>query len=186
MAEKGKGKRFFSALGGLILVLIAAGVIYLTAVLLQPTGADGPDAFAAAPTRAPVTRMQAAQMDDAGQMARMFEGRLPAIPSLTPRGRGENRTHDSGAARLVTLAYNGVTISAVQPATAAPLLLHSELDVSTRSDLTALNLPAVLAHKGEAYCLYFSDEAAAYAIYAPKAGEDEFLALIGRLQWVTP
>jgi len=185
MAGKGKGKRFFSALGGLILVLIAAGVIYLTVVLLQPPGDDGRDTYAAA-TRAPVTRMQAAQMDDAKQLARMYEGRLPAVPSLTPRGRGENKTHDGSAARLVTLFYNGVTISAVQPASAAPLLLHGEMDISTRSDLTALNLPAVLASRGSAYCLYFSDEDAAYSVYAPKATEEEFLSLIDRLQWITP
>lgn len=186
MAGKGKCKRFLSGLGGLILVLIAAGMIYVAAVLLQTPEAEKQDAYAAAPTRAPVTRMQAAQMDDAGQLARMFEGRLPVIPSLTPRGRGENATHDGAAARLVTLIYNGVTISAVQPATAAPLLLHGDLDISTRSDLTALNLPAVLASRGDAYCLYFSDENAAYAVYAPQASEADFLALIGHLSWVNP
>ena len=79
-----------------------------------------------------------------------------------------------------------LSLSAVQPATAAPLLLHGDLDVELRSDLTVLNLPAVLASRGNARCLYFSDEAAAYALYAPDAAEDVFLSLIPRLSWVEP
>ena len=66
------------------------------------------------------------------------------------------------------------------------VLLHGDLDVELRSDLTVLNLPAVLASRGNARCLYFSDEAAAYALYAPDAAEDVFLSLIPRLSWVEP
>lgn len=187
MAGKGKAKRLLSGLGGVILSLIAAAAVYLAAVMLQSPGAKPPQETASAEkTRPPVTRMQAAAMDDASAMARMFECRLPALPGLTPKGRGVNTAHDGGAARLVTLSYNGAAISAVQPASAAPLLLRGELDVTLRSDLTVLNLPAVLAERGRACCLYFSDETAAYSFYAPDAEEGEFLDLAARLIWVEP
>ncbi len=186
MAGKGTGRRILGRVAGAVLALIAAAAVYLAAVLLQSPGADKPESYTAAEKRPPVTRMQAAAMDDAAQMARMFEYRLPALPGLTPRGRGENVRHDGADARLVTLSYNGVVISAVQPAAAAPLLLHGDMDVVLRSDLTALNLPAVLAERGNARCLYFSDESAAYAVYAPDASQEDFLLLIPRLVWVEP
>lgn len=186
MAGTGKWKRFFSRLGGAALALIAAGLVFLAAVLLQSPGDSQKAASVPAAEQAPVTRMQAAQMDDVSALARMFESRLPALPGWTPHGRGENALHDGAPARLVTLTYNGVILSAVRPASAAPLLLHGELDVALRSDLTVLNLPAVLAQKGRAHCLYFSDESAAYAVYAPDAEEEAFLAVIPRLAWVLP
>lgn len=185
MAGKGSVKRLLSGLGGVILALVAAAAIYLAAVLLQSPG-EKPETAAADKPRSTVARMQAAAMDDAGAMARMFENRLPAIPNMTPKGRGVNTTHDGETARLVTLNYNGVVISAVQPASAAPLLLHGELDVSLRGDLNILNLPAVLAQKGRSHCLYFSDEAASYAVYAPDAEESDFLNLAAHLTWVEP
>ena len=186
MAGKGILKRALARGAGALLALVAAAAVYLAAVLLQSPGADRAESYTAPEQRPPVTRMQPAAMDDAAQMARMFEYRLPALPGLTPRGRGVNALHDGADARLVTLSYTGVTISAVQPATAAPLLLHGELDVVLRSDLTVLNLPAVLAEKGSARCLYFSDEGAAYAVYAPDAAEEDFLRLIPRLTWIDP
>lgn len=186
MAGKGKAKRLLTGLGGVVLSLIAAAAVYLAAVMLQSPGARPQENAAPEKTRPPVTRMQAAAMDDASAMARMFECRLPALPGLTPKGRGVNASHDGEPARLVTLSYNGAVISAVQPASAAPLLLRGELDVTLRGDLTVLNLPAVLAERGRARCLYFSDEAAAYSLYAPEAEEEEFLALAAGLHWVEP
>ena len=186
MAGKGNVKRFFGRAAGVALALAAAGLVYLAAVLLQSPAEHRLESAAPRETRPPVTRMQAAQMDDAAALARMFEGRLPVLPGLALQGRGENAVHDGAAARLVTLTYSGIVLSAVQPASAAPLLLHGELDVALRSDLTALGLPAVLAEKGNARCLYFSDEAAAYSVYAPNAEESVFLQLIGHLAWTEP
>ena len=188
MADKPKGicARLFSRLGGMILALLAAALIYLAAVLLQSPGANRQEGLITEETQPPVTRMQAATMNDARELARMFESRLPVLSGYQLSGQGVNTSHDGATARLVNLYYNGVTLSAVQPATAAPLLLHGDLDVELRSDLTVLNLPAVLASRGNARCLYFSDEAAAYVLYAPDAAEDVFLSLIPRLSWVEP
>ena len=186
MAGKGNVKRWGSRAAGVLLALLAAGLVYLAAVLLQSPAERRQESAAPRETQPPVTRMQAAQMDDAAAMARMFESRLPTLPGLPMQGRGENTAHDGATARLVTLTYSGVVLSAVRPASAAPLLLHGELDVALRSDLTALNLPAVLAEKGKARCLYFSDETAAYSVYAPNAEEDVFLQVVSHLAWVEP
>ncbi|MBQ9263650.1 MAG: hypothetical protein IJ189_05500 [Clostridia bacterium] len=186
MAENGRFKRFLGHVGSLILTLIAAALIYLAAVLLQSPGSNQEEGYIVQEDIAPVTRMQAATMNDAAALARMFENRLPALEGFAPNGQGVNTAHDGGVARLVTLSYNGVTISAVRPATAAPLILHKDLDIVLRSDLTVLNLPAMLASRGSAFCLYFSDESASYAVYAPQAEEEAFLALIPRLSWVNP
>ncbi len=188
MADKKTGfcKRLFSRLGSMILALVAAVLIYLAVVLLQTPGAKRQDAYIVEETQPPVTRMQAATMNDARELARMFEARLPVLSGYRLSGQGVNTSHDGENARLVNLYYNGVTISAVRPSAAAPLLLHGELNVDLRSDLTVLNLPAVMAAKGNARCLYFSDETTAYSIYAPNAEEDAFLALLPRLSWVSP
>ncbi|MBR1585410.1 MAG: hypothetical protein IJ662_07725 [Clostridia bacterium] len=186
MAGKGKFKRVMSRVGGVLLALLAAALVYLAAVLLQVPGVNQEEGYIVKEEPAPVTRMQAASMGDTAALAKMFEARLPVLQGLTPNGQGVNRTHDGSPARLVTLQYNGLTISAVQPAAAAPLLLHSELDVTLRSDLTVLNLPAVMASRGSAYCLYFSDETTAYAMYAPEAEEQDFLTVASRLTWVNP
>ena len=188
MAEKEKSRlrRLISRLSGMILALIAAAVIYLALVMLQTLGVAN-KAEPGTPEKQPaITRMQAATMNDVRELARMYEARLPVLSGYKLSGRGENATHDGGVARVVRLYYNGVTISAVRPASAAPLLLHGELDITLRTDRTVLNLPAVLACRNGAYCLYFSDETSAYTLYAPQAEEEEFLSLASRLSWVAP
>ena len=186
MAEKRGIKRVLARMGTALLALTAGVLVYLAAVLLQSPAQHGQDAFIVEEAPQAVTRMQSATMMDASALARMFESRLPVLNGLTPEGKAVNTSYDGGVARLVTLRYNGVTLAAVQPAAAAPLLLHGELDVQLRSDLTVLGLPAVLASKGSAHCLYFSDEAASYTVYAPEADEKTFLSLIPRLSWVNP
>lgn len=186
MADKKTGRNIAGKLGGLLLALVAAGAVYLAAVLLHSPSVTE-KVVSPAPTAAPpVARMQAATMDDPAALARMFENRLPMLPGYKLNGQGVNTTYDGATARLVTLNYNGLTLSAVRPAAAAPLLLHGELDLSLRSDLTVLNLPAVLAAKGQAMCLYFSDENAAYSLYAPQVEEETFLGLLPHLNWAEP
>ena len=74
MADKPKGicARLFSRLGGMILALLAAALIYLAAVLLQSPGANRQEGLITEETQPPVTRMQAATMNDARELARMF------------------------------------------------------------------------------------------------------------------
>ncbi len=176
-------KRCFAALGTMALVLVAMAVIYVVAVLLASPKDKARDSFVVQEDTGALAPMQAASGSDAAQMARLFGAPLPVLRGYPSACDGRNTTHDGQTARLVTLTYPGVVISAVRPSSAAPLLLRPGLSLQLRSDLTALNLPAALASRGREHCLYFSDEHAAYAIYAPNCTEEEFLqmlALVGQ------
>ena len=184
MAEKqGKNKirRLLSGLVSVLLGLSLVAVIYLAAVLLSSPGAQEEESWVVQEEPQPITRMQAANMSDVQGLAQLFGAPLPALPGFAPAGEGRNTSHDGQLARQVTLQYNGFTVTAVRPASAAPLLLHPELSVSLRGDLTVMNLPAVLASRENAYCAYFSSDTAAYSIYAPAAQEEDFLTLLGRI-----
>lgn len=180
-----KAKRFFSGLGTAALALVAMAVIYVVAVLLSSPGDKARGSFVVQEEEEALLPMQASSGSDAAQMAQLFGAPLPVLQGYTPACEGRNVTHDGQSARLVTLTYPGMVISAVRPAAAAPLLLRAGLSLQLRSDLTALNLPAALASRGSEHCLYFSDEHAAYSIYAAGCTEDEFLqllALIGQVK----
>ena len=117
-------------------------------------------------------------------MGHMLGAPLPQFSGHTPAGEARNTRHDGQTVRQVTLTYPGLVITAVRPASAAPLLLRNELSIQSRSDLTVMNLPATLAGKGSSHCLYFSSEFAAYSLYAPNATEEEFLSLLRQITQV--
>lgn len=177
-----KNHRLLGALGRILLALLLMAAVYLAAVLLEAPGEEK-DSFVVQEDAPAVTRMQSAVMDDAAALAQMFGAPLPSLPGLTPRGEAGNSEYDGSPARVATLKYEGLTVSAVQPAAAAPLLRRGELEVSFQSSLTVLGLPAMLAEKEEQRCLYFSSEGAAYAVYSPNASQEDFLSLIALLQW---
>ncbi len=177
-------RRFFGGLTGLLLALILMGVIYLAAVLLHAPETDGQSAFIVEEEKAPVTPLTASSSSDPRALAQLLGAPLPQLADYTPAGAARNVAHDGQTVRQVTLDYGGLIITAVNPASAAPLLLREEMTVQSRSDLTVMNLPAVWACRGESHCLYFSSEFAAYSIYAPKATEEEFFAMLGRISQV--
>ncbi|MBR5109225.1 MAG: hypothetical protein IK099_03435 [Clostridia bacterium] len=163
----------FLGLGALLLM----GVVYVAAILLQM-----PDEEANAPST-PLTRMQPAAMNDAQALAALFGAPLPCLPGYAMAGSGTNADYEGSVARVATLQYSGVTITAVRPAAAAPLLLRKELSVEMQSGLSVLNLPALSASKGNARCVYLSGADAAYAVYAPQAAQEDFLSMLEKLAW---
>lgn len=181
--QKSKFGKLVRRLLVIALVFLLMSLIYVGAVLLQLPGNADEGSFVVEEENAPITRMQAAQMNDAQALAGLFGAPLPMLPGVTPEGQGGNATHDGANVRVAALRYEGLTVTAVRPASAAPLLLHGDLSVSLRSDLTVLNLPAVLANKGDRQCVYLTGENAAYSIYAPQATEEEFLSVLRRLVW---
>ncbi|MBR4539318.1 MAG: hypothetical protein IKO52_10800 [Clostridia bacterium] len=184
MPEKqGKGKRFFKSVIAVIGSVLLMGAVYLAAVLIQSPVDGLAGSFVVEDEEETVTRMQPAQIDDAQSLASLFGAPLPVVPSLLIRGQAGNTTHDGQDVRVATLQYEGLVVTAVRPASAAPLLLRGELSVSLKSDLTVLNHPAVLASRGGARCVYFSNESAAYSIYTPQADEEAFLEVLKRLTW---
>ena len=186
MSEKKSGGKFRRALAhaGLTLLSLALmAAVYVAAVLVHSPEAEEPS-FVVREEQEAVTRLQAASTSDVAALARVFGSRLPAVPDAAMNGEASNASHDGQIARLAVLRYNGLTISAVRPAAAAPLLLHGELSVELRSGLDVQNLPVMLASREDAFCAYFADETAAYAVYAPHASREDFLSLLERIAWV--
>ncbi len=178
---KGKGilKSIFAVLGAVLLM----GAVYLAAVLVQSPTDGMAGSFVVDEGEEIVTRMQPAQSDDARALSALFGAPLPMLAGFAPIGQAGNTTHDGQNVRVATLQYEGLMITAVRPASAAPLLLRGELSVSMTNELTVLNHPAMLASRGGAHCVYFSNESAAYSIYTKQADEADFLAVLKRMAW---
>ncbi len=184
MPEKqGKGKRLFKTVFAVIGSVLLMAVVYLAAVLIQSPVDGMAGSFVVEDEEEIISRMQPAQTYDAQSLAAMFGAPLPVVPSLLIQGQAGNTTHDGQNVRVASLLYEGLVITAVRPASAAPLLLRSELSVSLTSDLTVLNHPAVLATRDGAKCVYFTGESTAYSIYTPQADEEAFLEVLKRLTW---
>ena len=185
MAEQVRNGKGSGAIGRIFLVLgvvLLMAVIYISTILLQ-IPEDETDSYVASESPAPITRMQPAAMNDAPALAGLFGAPLPCLPGYAMRGQGDNTNYEGSIARIATLQYSGVTISAVRPAAAAPLLLHEDLSVAMRSGLSILHTPAVQAEKGNARCVYFSTADASYSVYAPQAGEEDFFHMLDSLEW---
>ena len=184
MAEEIRSDRKISPVGRVFLVLgvlLLMAVAYVAAVLLQSPDEQA-NRLAFPSEREDVPRMQPAAMSSPQALSELFGEPLPSLPGYAKPGEGTNADYEGTNARIATLRYSGVTISAVRPA-AAPLLLRGELSVTLRGDLSVLSLPAMLAEKGNARCVYFSSTDAAYSVYAPQAGEEDFFAMLEKLQW---
>ena len=186
MPEKqgnGRGKRLFKSIFAVSGTVLIMGIIYLAAILLQAPTDGTAGSFVVDDGQDTVSRMQPAETGDPGSLASLFGAPLPMLPGLTSRGQAGNTSHDGLNVRVAVLQYEGLTVTAVRPASAASLLLRDKLSVSLMSDLTVLNHPAVLASRGGAHCVYFTNESAAYSIYTPQADEADFLAVLKRLTW---
>ena len=175
-------KRILSALLSLFLM----GAVYVTTVLLDNPADNREGSFVVEEEKTPVTRMQPARMNDVQALADLFGAPLPALRGQNAEGEGVNASHDGETARMVTLRYGDLVITAVRPASAAPLLLRSGLSVSPRTDITALNMPVTLTGRGRVFCAFMTGEDAAYSVYVPDASESDFVSLLSRLSWVTP
>lgn len=180
--QKSKIRSALSHLVTVILCLILMGTVYVAAILLQPDSDSEKGSFVVQEEKEAITRMQSAAMTDIPALAGLFGAPLPYLPGVNAAGQGENTAHDGETVRICTVTYPGVIITAVRPVSASPLLLRESLSLSMRSDLTVLNLPAALAEKGDARCVYFMNEDAAYSVYAVLAEED-FLRVLDSLSW---
>ena len=172
------GKRLAAALGALILMAI----VYVAVVLLDRPDADKQGMYAV--TDEDITPLQAAQFTDPALLAQSFGVEIPCLKGYPMRGTARNAVYDGKTARLITLEYDGLTVTAARPASAAPLLLRDALTLTTENNITILGIPAALAEKGAEKCLYLVTSSAAYAVYAPNMTRDDFLAVAARLTLV--
>ena len=178
MEKRSKARGFFRFIGWLLGGILIIAVVYGIAILLHSPDIE-PEKKEAAEI---VTPMQAGASTDVRALSALFGARLPYLPDYAMNGQAANLVWGGQTVRKVTLTYNGFTVSAVRPANAASVLLRKELTVTARDDLTLLGMPVLLAGKGAAYCAYFSDEQAAYSVYAPDADEETFLQLLNKLK----
>ena len=169
-----------------LLSLLLMGLVYCAAVLLQGPADAREGSFVVEEEKEPVTRMQPAKMNDAQALADLFGAPLPTLPGQSAEGEGANAVHDGETARVATLRYGDTVITAVRPASAAPLLLRSGLSVSLRTDITALNMPVMLTGRDRIFCAFMTGEDAAYSVYVPDATENDFVSLLSRLAWALP
>lgn len=177
-----KLSRFGRFLAGALGALILMALVYVGIVLIDRPDADEQGRYAV--TDEEITPLLAAQFTDPALLARSFGVEIPCLRGDPMRGTARNAVYDGKTARLVTLEYDGLTITAARPASAAPLLLRDQLSLSTDRTFTLLNIPATLATRGNERCFYFVTASAAYAVYAPDMGEEEFIAAAGRLSLV--
>lgn len=180
--KNGSKRRVVRRLLGALLSLILMAAVYVAAVLIHfPTPED--DSYVVEEEQEEVTRLQPAASADVYALARLFGSRLPVLSGAAMTGETLNAVHDGRTARMAVLRFSGFTVTAVRPASAAPLLMRGEMSVELRSGLEVQNLPVMLCTAGDALCAYFADEGAAYSIYAPKAAREDFLSLLERIEW---
>lgn len=178
-----KSKSFFRRLlsGTVYAVgLTAAAVICFLLVLLltgQFEGLSQPDAVGTDP-------LNPGQTTDAHALADIFGQEIPVLPGYPMHGQALNTSYNGRNVRMAILQYDGFTVTCVQPAFAAPLLVKNQLSLSLKEGFAVDGLPAVMAEKDGAYCLYFNTDHAAYSLFAPAADEDSFLQLAQKIKLI--
>ena len=164
--------------------LLLCGAVYVAVTLLESPEAMPRDSFRVVEEDPILSPLQASSSGNVQALASLFGAPLPALPGLAVSGEARNLSHDGRTVYQVTLRYSGASVTAVRPASAAPLLLLEDYAVSLRSDITVANLPGVLAEKDGQYCLYFSNDYAAYRLTASAENADAFLRLADMLRFV--
>lgn len=163
-------KCVFGALG---VGLVAAVLAVLAIVAAPPEEVRRANAYAVAEFE----QLPAIPATDATQMpllTRVFGHRLYFVNGMGLSGTVRNDSFEGKMARVATIHFGEATLYAVRPAIAAPLILQAGLDLSLNDNLVVAGLPAMYAQSGDARCLYFSDDAAAYAFYAPQMAQTQF------------
>ena len=161
-----------------IFVLLFAAAVYVSVVLSYPENV--PETISSASDVPDASYASVSATDDIAALTGAF-GALPVIPDAPFTGTVKTVTAGGENAQYVLLDYGSCEISAVRPLSAASLLARSGMKVMIRESVVCQGLSGILARKGDAFCFTFSDASAAYCLYAPHAGEDEFLSLIQRL-----
>lgn len=159
-------KKLFSALSFLLILLLSA--LFLLA------GSKSPSVSAPAQALSGVGSIASA--DHAALVAR-FGAPIPYL-STVGSGRVEDTVYAGGYARtFVFTDTTGLTVSAVRPAAAAPLLNPGNLSFDTSQICRAGDMQGLPATGKDGTYVYFSDQNAAYClhIHGQPAAMDAFL-----------
>ena len=149
-------KKFLSAFSFLLILLLCA-------VFLIAGGDSAPAApIASAPPLSPAGARSDVHFE---ALAAHFGAPLP-YASLSGSGYVEDTAYAGGYARkFVFTDYSGVTVAAVRPAQAAPLLNPGSLSFDVSESIPIGGMNGVMATGAGGTYLYFSNEDAAYCLH---------------------
>ena len=158
--------------------LLLSAVLFAAACLIHRE--EGSSAFAVREND-DVLPLQAGEYSDIGRLRQ--EAGFPLVTLQGSfLGEARNMIWNGKPARWIRLTYNSdITITAVTPADAAPLIRMDGMELSLRTDAAVLGMPATVAVSRNGTCVYFRSGQAAYALFAPGAGEEETLKLCREL-----
>lgn len=184
--EKNGGARGLRTLALLVTVTLICGLIYLCGAalhLFRHDAAGDPERFAVTREGASLERSIAGETGSISQLRQMAGFPLPFLSGQTFLGEASNADYEGGNARVITMRYAvGITVSAVSPADAAPLLRRSgfSLRMGTGETLRiqGLRQQAVVTENGKASCVYFTTDDAAYAIEAPGLSGEQLVHIL--------
>ena len=176
--EKEKGEKRtgwpLRVVTALLLVICAAGV-WTAAVLLDKREDN-------TPVKEISAEMERMAVTDGASLAAAeaaFGACMPVLSVNAVSVSTRNAVWNGLPVRRLTAEYeNGVVLSAVRPAEAAPLLtVAGSMPEVSGQQLTVCNMQAVLCSGGNAFCLYFSDGETAWALCMENTDRESFLRL---------
>ncbi len=176
-------KKFFMFISFMVLSIVFVAALYVIAVLVHPKEPAMPNITQNASIIEPIIPCE---HTNTTLLVDLFAYQVPVLPDVSYQGEVVNAKLEGTPARLITLNDGRIRIKAVQPASAAPLLLQEGLQLTIASQLDVLGLQATYANHQNQHCLYFADANTAYAIYAPDMEQQAFFTWINQMQFKTP
>ena len=176
-------------LGILILFSLTSVFICLIALLIVKPGSKTAPAAALVQADFP-DPVSPLSTGNAQALARAFSHPLPSLPNQSFQGEIRSVPFEGKTALMVTLRYPAFTLTCVQPALAAPLLLEDGLTptsvrIDNQDGFSVLSMPAMYLKSNTAHCFYFSDESAAYTLYTDQTDLSTLVYFASALRWVS-
>ncbi len=184
-----KLKKTGKLIGALLLFSLCAFFFCLITLLIVKPGSKNAPASAPSVQAEFPDPVSPLSSGNAQALSRAFSHPLPVYPDHPFDGNIRSVPFEGKNALLATLVYPSFTISCVQPAPAAPLLLRDRLaPASVRIDnqdgFSILSMPAIYMKGENAHCFFFSDESAAYTLYTDQTDLSSLVTFASRLRWV--
>jgi hypothetical protein len=170
-------KKIITALAALLLM----AAFYVLAVIANPARENDTTQWLVTEDAGAITAIGLTQSDSQQELADLFGAAVPRLPD-GGQGQVNDASYRGIPARLYSYHTGSVTLLAVRPLDAAPLLLASGYALSPQS-VPLLGTQASLAVSGASRRLYFAGDDAAYALTADGLSEADFLTAAGGLTY---
>ena len=182
-----KCSRFLSLF---VLFVLCAAVFSFFCVLIVRPGKTDPAASQSAVQADFPPYTQPRSTSDARALARYFSHPLPVFTAQGFQGEIHSVPFEGENALTVTMTYPLFSLTCVQPALAAPLLINDRLTPASvrtenQSVFSILSMPAIYLTGGHAHAFYFSDDSAAYLLYTDQMELTDLAHIASLLSWVS-